>query len=147
MNQRRQFQLIINSGDVLLCQFGPDPREPGVYPLMSGPISVPPEMIKLRQVAVISTPSPRLAIIAPFSTNQPSPLKPYHHFIPSGRYPFFSKDSWLKGDMIQSVSRDRLDRLFFDGQHQRAALSKADYRAVRSCALAGLGLSALSGYL
>ncbi len=147
MNQRRQFQLIINSGDVLLCQFGPDPREPGVYPLMSGPISVPPEMIKLRHVVVISTPSPGSAIIAPFSTNQPSPLKPYHHFIPSERYPFFTKDSWLKGDMIQYVSRARLDRLFFDGRHQRAALSKVDYRAARASVLAGLGLSALARHL
>jgi len=147
MNRSRQFQLIINSGDVLLCDFGPDPREPGIYPLMSGPISVPPEMIKRRQVVVISTASAGLAIIAPFSTNQPAPLKPYHHFIPAGCYPFFSKDSWLKGDMLQVVSRARLDRLFFDGRHQRAALSKADYRAVRASALAGLGLSTLAGYL
>jgi len=147
MNQKRPFQLIINSGDVLLCQFGPDPREPGVYPLMSGPISVPPEMIKRRQVVVISMPSPGIAIIAPFSTNQPSPLKPYHHFIPAGRYPFFAKDSWLKGDMLQAVSRARLDRLVFDGQHQRAALSKADHRAVRASVLAGLGMSALAGNL
>jgi uncharacterized protein YifN (PemK superfamily) len=147
MNQSRQFKLIINGGDVLFCDFGPDPREPGVYPLMSGPISVPPEMIKRRQVVVISTPSAGLAVIVPFSTNQPTPLKAYHHFIPSGRYPFFSKDSWLKGDMIQSVSRARLDRLFFDGLHQRAALSKEDYRAVKASVLAGLGLSTLVGSL
>ena len=147
MNVRPQYPIAINGGDVLLCEFGPDPRAAGAYPLASGPISVPPEMIKRRHVVVISTPSAGLAIIAPFSTIAPNPIKPYHHLIAHGSYGFFRKDSWLKGDMLQIVSRDRLDRLFFDGKHQRAALTKADYKAVRESVLAGIGLSQLASHL
>ena len=147
MNIRPHYPIAISGGDVLLCEFGPDPRDASAYPLLSGPISVPPEMIKRRHVVVISTPSAGLAIIAPFSTIEPYPLKPYHLSIPFGHYPFFTKDSWLKGDMLQAVSRDRLDRLFFDGKHRRAALSKADCKSVRACALAGLGLSPLVAHL
>lgn len=147
MASRPRYPIIINPGDVLLCEFGPDPRQPGIYPLASGPISVPPEMIKQRHAAVIATPSPGLAIIAPFSTRAPIPLKAFHVHFPLGAYPFFSRDSWLKGDMLQVVSRDRLDRLFFNGRHQRAALSTADFRAIRAAALGGLGLSRLAGHL
>lgn len=139
--------LIVNPGDVLLCNFGPDPRVPGVYPLAAGPISLPPEMTKDRHAVVLATPSPGLAIIAPFSTREPLPLRPFHYKIPLGTYPFFNRDSWLKGDMMQVVSRDRLDRLFFNGRHQRARLSAADFTAVRAAALAGLGLSRLAPHL
>lgn len=147
MASRPRYPIIINRGDVLLCEFGPDPRQPDVYPLASGPISLPPEMTKQRHAVVIATPSPGLAIIAPFSTRAPVPLKAFHVHIPLGAYPFFSHDSWLKGDMLQVVSRDRLDRLFFAGRHQRAALSKADFQAIRAAALGGLGLSRLVAHL
>lgn len=147
MASKPRYPIIINPGDVLLCEFGPDPRQPGTYPLASGPISLPPEMIKQRHAVVIATPSPGLAIIAPFSTREPVPLKPFHVHIPVGSYPFFSRDSWLKGDMMQVVSRDRLDRLFFNGRHQRAALSTADLKAVRIAALGALGLSRLAPHL
>lgn len=147
MASKPRYPIIVNPGDVLLCEFGPDPRQPGTYPLASGPISLPPEMIKQRHAVVIATPSPGLAIIAPFSTREPVPLRPFHVHIPAGSYPFFSRDSWLKGDMMQVVSRDRLDRLFFNGRHQRAALSAADLKAVRTAALGALGLSRLAPHL
>lgn len=147
MASKPRYPIIVNPGDVLLCEFGPDPRQPGTYPLASGPISLPPEMIKQRHAVVIATPSPGLAIIAPFSTREPVPLRPFHVHIPVGSYPFFSRDSWLKGDMMQVVSRDRLDRLFFNGRHQRAALSAADLKAVRTAALGALGLSRLAPHL
>lgn len=140
-------QPFINPGDVLLCDFGPDPRQSGVYPLASGPISKPPEMVKARHAVVIAAPAAGLAIVAPFSTREPLPLRPFHLHIPLGRYPFFSEDSWLKGDMLQVVSRDRLDRLRFNGRYQRAALSPFDFKAVRAAALAGLGLSRLIAHL
>jgi len=142
-----QYQLFLNPGDVVLCDFGPDPRQAGTYPLTSGPVSMPPEMVKPRHSVVVSVPSPGLAVVAPFSTREPTPLKPFHVHIPLGRYPFFSEESWLKGDMLQAVSRDRLDRLWFNGRHQRARLSPADFKAVRAAALAGLGLSQLVPHL
>ena len=147
MASRPRYPIIINPGDVVLCDFGPDPRDPGAYPLAAGPISLPPEMTKERQAVVIATPSPGVAIIAPFSTREPTPLRPFHVHIPVGSYPFFSRDSWLKGDMIQVVSRNRFDRLFFDGRHQRAALSAAHFHAVRAAVLAALGLSRLVPHL
>lgn len=147
MASRPRYPIVINPGDVVLCNFGPDPRATGTYPLASGPVSMPPEMIKERHAVVIATPSPGLAIIAPFSTRQPAPLRPFHHHIPLGTYPFFSKDSWLKGDMLQVVSRDRLDRLYFNGRFQRAALSKDDFKVVRAATLSALGLGLLGVHL
>ncbi len=67
MASRPRYPVIANPGDVLLCEFGPDPRQPGVYPLASGPISLPPEMTKQRHAVVIATPSPGLAIIGSVS--------------------------------------------------------------------------------
>lgn len=142
-----RFSFPLNAGDVVLCDFGPDPRTPGTYPLASGPISMPPEMVKERHAVVVATPSPGLAIVAPFSTREPEPLRGFHFYIPVGTYPFFSRDSWLKGDMLQVVSRDRLDRLYYHGRYQRASLTKADFGAVRAAVLAGLGLSRLAMHL
>ena len=136
------------AGDVLLCEFGPDPRAAGCFPAMRGPISVPPEMIKRRHSVVLAAHT-NLVVIAPFSTKPPRPMRSCHMHIPAGRYPFFDPkaDNWLKGDMVMAVSKDRLDRLHYDGRWQRAALAPGDLRAARIAALGGLGLSALSQHL
>jgi uncharacterized protein YifN (PemK superfamily) len=104
-------------------------------------------MIKKRHVVVVSTPTHQTCVVAPFSTQQPNPLKAYHLEIPNGTYPFFNATSWLKGDMLIAVSRQRLDRPLVGGHYQRAQLSKADFKAVRKAILNALGLGALCQHL
>ena len=137
-----------NGGDVLMCDFGPDPAEPGTYPLASGPVSMTPEMIKRRQVVVLAA-NHRMIMVAPFSTVCPPKMRNFHLHIAADTYPFFAPgaENWLKADLTMAVSRDRLDRVYFGNQYQRALLSAAHFKACRICVLHGLALGALAPHL
>lgn len=136
------------AGDCLLCEFGPNPVDPATYPVNVPPLAMSPEMYKQRQVAVLSTNAyGDLVTVAPFSTVPPRVLHGYHHFIAAGTYPFLSEDCWLKGDMLMAVSKLRLDRLLINGRYGRAVLRPDDLKAVRECALEGLGLGRLAAHL
>ena len=136
------------SGDILLCEFGPDPRDPETFPLNAPPVSVRPEMHKRRHVVVInSNVANDLIVVAPLSTLPPAPVKPYHYFIPAGRYPFIGRDSWLKGDMLIAVSLARLDRLKVKGSLSRTPLNATDRRACQVAMLNALGLGRLGSLL
>jgi uncharacterized protein YifN (PemK superfamily) len=141
-------KFIPQGGDVLWCEFGPDPLDLGTYPVTAGPVSVAPEMVKKRRVLVVSS-GGSLVRVAPFSTRPPQNPRPYHHRIPADSYPFFRPgvDSWLKADVLMAVSRDRLDRLHFNGRFQRAALSQTDWLASRTAVLEALGLGRLKTHL
>lgn len=131
-------------GDVLICDYGPDPRSPSTFPLHRPPVGMAPEMWKERHVVVLATNAEgRLAVVVPLSTQEPTPQRGYHSFIAAGRYPFIRKDSWIKADMVMSVSLDRLDRLIIGGHYGRASLTKADFKACRIAALNALGLGHL----
>ena len=137
-----------SAGDVLICEFGPDPQSPATYPLNVPPLSMSPEMHKRRQVVVLNTNAyGDLIIVAPFSTVPPRVMHGYHHFIPAGIYPFLPENCWLKGDMVMAVSKLRLDRVLINGRYGRAALSPADVKACRICALESLGLGRLTAHL
>jgi uncharacterized protein YifN (PemK superfamily) len=100
-------------------------------------------MIKRRHVVVLAT-NHRMIAVAPFSTAKPPRMQRFHMHIPVGTYPFFAQgaENWLKADLAASVSRDRLDRVFYNGSRQRAMLSPAHLKAARACVLNGLGLGA-----
>lgn len=153
-------------GDVLLCDYGGDPNDAATYPieapamlfpppgrgrmLVSAPpsLSVVPEMFKVRRVVVLSTNrAADLVIVAPFSTQEPVPTLGYHHFIPHGKYRFFTADSWLKGDMVMAVSPHRLDRIAVNGMRGRTPLDRADLEAVQAAVLDALGLKRLIPHL
>ena len=136
------------SGDILLCEFGPDPCDPATFPLNAPPVSVRPEMHKRRHIVVINSNAANdLVIVAPLSTRTPAPVKPYHCFIPAGRYPFIGRDSWLKGDMLMAVSRARLDRLKVNGSRSRTPLDAKDRHACQVAILNALGLGRLGSHL
>jgi uncharacterized protein YifN (PemK superfamily) len=77
-----------------------------------------PEMVKRRAVVVISPrqrSGPRLAIVVPLSTSQPERVMPYHHLLqlsPEQQMPrpFEGREKWVKGDMLYTMSFDRLSR-------------------------------------
>ncbi|MFJ5298911.1 type II toxin-antitoxin system PemK/MazF family toxin [Pseudomonas sp. NPDC088368] len=88
-------------GDVLVCDF-----TRGV---------VPPEMVKVRKVIVVSQASRhrrRLCTVVPISTTSPETELDWHHLLREN--PLVSdgtKQLWVKCDMIYTVSFDRLDKV------------------------------------
>lgn len=139
---------IPRGGDVLMCNFGPDPADPSTYPLAAGPCSVSPEMVKYRHVMVLAAQASTVTVV-PFSTVAPTPPRNFHHMIAADSYPFFAPgaDNWFKGDMLTVVSSDRLDRIRFHGKFQQATLLAADFQRGRECALHGMALGRLVPYL
>jgi uncharacterized protein YifN (PemK superfamily) len=111
---------------------------------MKGPLAVPPEIYKVRPVAVLATIN-KLCIVVPFSTSAPKSPRPYYVHVPVGTYQFLSsaEDSWLKADLIAAVSHQRLDRPFVAGKYARANLTAAHRQALRAACLNALQLSKL----
>lgn len=88
-----------NRGDILICDYTGFKQ---------------PEMTKIRPVIVIS---PRfrsranLCTVIPLSTTPPNPCEEYHFQLNLERklpQPFESRTPWVKSDMINSVSLERL---------------------------------------
>jgi uncharacterized protein YifN (PemK superfamily) len=131
-------------GQVLMCDFGPDPDNivpPGV---MTGPLAVKPEIYKQRQTVVINA-SSGLTTVVPLSTVAPrSPMK-IHYRIAAGFYGFLDQndDSWVKADLITTVSNQRLDRPFVAGQRKTVSVSKYHMLEIRKTVLHALAMSAL----
>lgn len=91
----------IKTGHVLICDF-----ERGF---------IPPEMVKVRPVVVISRASThhrQLCTIVPLSTTPPSPVEAWHIALTQHPLPHLGNGNsvWAKCDMIYTVSFDRLDR-------------------------------------
>ncbi|OZI56764.1 type II toxin-antitoxin system PemK/MazF family toxin [Bordetella genomosp. 4] len=86
----------VKTGHVLICDF-----ERGF---------VPPEMVKIRPVVVISKASVHsrgLCTIVPLSTTAPSPIEPWHVQLTHSPLPSESQ-VWAKCDMLYTVSFHRL---------------------------------------
>ncbi len=104
-------------GQILMCDF-------------KGMIE--PEMVKRRPVIITNAPRKgRLAQIVCLSTKKPVPIYDHHmkiedKFLPRDKF-FQDKETWLKGDMIYTVSYDRLDyiRIGKDNGKRVSPLSKS----------------------
>jgi mRNA interferase MazF len=102
---RRPISFVPKLGTMLLCDFSTGFR--------------PPEMVKKRPVVVMSPSSRkrRTCIVVPAST-----VAPIHHMslavaLDAARYPFLDRSTWLKCDMITTVSHERL--FLFRDRHGR----------------------------
>jgi uncharacterized protein YifN (PemK superfamily) len=136
------------AGDVLMCDYGPDPMSIAPPGVMKGPLAVPPEIFKFRPVAVLAS-NNKLSVVVPFSTSVPKHPRPYHVHIPVGTYQFLtsSDDSWLKADLIEAVSHQRLDRPFVAGRYGHANLTVEHRQALRVACLNALQLGSLAKHL
>lgn len=120
---------------------------------------VQPEMVKRRPVVVVS---PRLrkraglCTIVPLSTTPPKEVAPYHfklHVTPVLPEPYNADFHWVKGDMLYTVSFDRLFLPFngkeTDGKRKYdvRVIDEADLLKIQQCILHGLGLTNLTAYL
>jgi len=114
-------------------------------------------MVKRRPVVVVSpqiSTRPNLCTIVAISTDPPRVVLPYHCELPiTLPPPWHAGPNWLKGDMIYSVSFDRLDliRLGRDVSGRRVygtnQLNAEQLKAVRACVLCALGLAPLTKHL
>lgn len=117
-----------------------------------------PEMIKSRPVLVLNTRpnGHRLVTITCLSTTAPEKPQPHHMQLDDNHLPrhkfFRGGTTWVKGDMIYTLSFDRLSyvslgsdngkRIYFQNR-----LGRETMKEVYSCVLHGLNLGALSQHL
>lgn len=131
-----------------MIEFGPDPREVAAPGIMIGPLGVLPEMFKERPGIVIA-PAGGLTTIVPFSTKKPPNIRAFHYRIPAGKYEGMSvtEDSWVKGDLVTTVSNARLDRPYVAGRRSLVMLNADDLKAIRAAVLNAIQLGRLTSYL
>jgi uncharacterized protein YifN (PemK superfamily) len=118
-----------------------------------------PEMVKRRPVIIVS---PRfrkksgLCTIVPLSVTPPDPIMPYHYELNLGEplpKPFDSLIAWVKGDMLTTVSFNRLFMPYAgkDSDGKRKYVIKIvediDLRRIRECILCAIDLSYLTKHL
>jgi mRNA interferase MazF len=74
-----------------------------------------PEMTKIRPVVVLSPQrhNASTCLIVPLSTTEPAPIESYHHLLDVMSLPsrLRSAPTWVKSNMVNAVSLDRLDRI------------------------------------
>lgn len=136
------------AGQIVMVEFGPDPREVAAPGLMVGPLGVRPEMYKERHGIVIATTN-GLTTVVPLSTKAPPEVRAFHIRIPAGKYASMSttEDSWVKADLITTVSNLRVDRPFVAGRRDTVILNKVDLTAVRGAVLNAIQLGRLTSHL
>jgi len=118
-------------------------------------------MVKKRPVIVLSPDLNRgkLVTVVAASTAVPDPVRPFHYKLPKKSMPMLGNyqksDTWVKGDMVYTVSFERLNlialgqrdpntgkRLYFQRQ-----LGREQMKEIYTCVLQGMGLSTLSQHL
>jgi uncharacterized protein YifN (PemK superfamily) len=123
-------------GDVLMCDF------------TTG--FVPPEMVKVRRVVVLSPRSrtrfPGTYIVVPISKTAPSPPEGCHCEFKPNAYEFFDpvESVWAKADMIACVAAHRLDRVRVNRRYNRVQIRKADLLRIKQAVLHALGMETWS---
>lgn len=134
-------------GAVLMCDFSKGFKEP--------------EMTKMRPVIVLSPVGKRmgkLCTIVALSTVEPAPIENWHYMLPKASMPdtpnFQRSDTWVKGDMIYTVSFDRLDRIKI-GREQGSGkrlyftniLGRTQMKDIYGCLLESLNLGHIKKHL
>ncbi|MEQ8710613.1 MAG: type II toxin-antitoxin system PemK/MazF family toxin [Rhodospirillales bacterium] len=125
-------------GQLLVCRFGLGFQQP--------------EMVKTRPVLVVSPHQRRwtgLCLVVPISSVPPDPVEPYHYRLPDGLLP--SKkypEAWIKGDLVITVGKHRLDRIKTGFRQYEAPLVPPEVlREARRCILHATGMHTLTAHL
>ena len=124
-------------GTILICDFG---------------MLKTPEIVKRRPVIVVSPNfknRDNVCTVVPLSKSAPNRVMPYHHklfFDPLLPAPYINEFSWVLGDMLYTVSFERLKQFFLEkgtnGKriYDNRVLKKTDIDDVINCVKNGLGL-------
>ena len=88
-------------------------------------------------------------MVVPISSREPIPTLGHHFKLPTGLVPGGKyENSWIKGDVIMTVGRGRLDRFKIGFRQYVAPLAPPDVlREVRRCILHSAGMKSLTGHL
>lgn len=135
-------------GQILLCDFSEGFKEPEMVK-SNRPIIIISNEIKGRK---------NLVTVVPLSTTKPSPILAFHYLMPKQSMPmlkhFQEYENWVKGDMLYTVSFERLNliklgtrdssgkRMYFKNR-----LGREQMKEIYKCILCGLNLSRLTPYL
>ena len=120
---------------------------------------IAPEMVKRRPAIVVSPKFRRradLCTIVPFSTKEPTPLMPYHYRLQLDTplpHPYASPTQWVKGDMLCTVSFNRLSLPYVrKGEYGKRiyevrVIEGTDFIEIKKCVLNALGMTGLISHL
>lgn len=122
-------------GRILICRFSPTFRKP--------------EAVKTRPVLVISAKrkdAQKLCTVVAISSHAPNQIRPYHMKLPQGLLPGDKyEQAWIKGDLINTVGCQRLDRIKFGVRDYRDIIVPSQVlMEARRCVLHALGMHALT---
>jgi len=117
-----------------------------------------PEMVKRRPVIIVSPrlrDRDKLCTIVPLSTTPPSRVMAYHYKLKLDKplpAPYDASFHWVKGDMVTTVSLNRLFMPFIakdkgKREYDNRVIDVVDLRNIRACILHALNLSCLTGHL
>lgn len=125
---------------IVMVDFGPDPKNLPPNGVFKGPLSVSPEMYKRRQCIVLSSMNDTTSVV-PLSTLEPEIKKNFHFKIESGKYKTLgAEDSWVKANMVTNVSNNRITRPLFNFRAFTEKVSKDDFAKIQEAVLHGLGM-------
>jgi len=130
------------SGQILRCDFSQGFKKP--------------EITKLRPVIVLAChpvmnpQSNGVVSVVCLSTREPNPEKGWHRKIDSRFMPnipfFIGKDTWLKGDLVYSVSFERLNA-YYEGRDEKGrrkyytqVIGRDEMNEIRQCVRLGINL-------
>jgi len=93
-------------------------------------------MVKKRRVVVISPyqfNKRGICTVVPLSTTTPQSIEVFHYKISAGNYRFLSQfdDTWVKTDMLATVSLRRLDRIRVDQHFLAPSLNEHDIKQIK----------------
>jgi uncharacterized protein YifN (PemK superfamily) len=129
----------------------PFPPNPGTLVICDFRGFVKPEMVKPRLCVVISprrrNGGPKLCTVVPLSCTTPDPVEGFHcrlQINPVLPPPFCEPEVWVKGDMLYTVSLERLDfphKKDANGNREfvKQIISMPDLKRVKRCVAIGLG--------
>ena len=112
-------------------------------------------MVKAGRPVIVLRSNGGLATIVACSTVMPELVCDHHYKLPRECMPksdhFFGKDTWVKGDMIYTVSLKRLELVRLgkstDRNYFTAKLGREHMNKIRACVLHGVGMGFLSQHL
>lgn len=130
----REKQIVMVNFGPKLDTLGYDSKTKIACSVFEGPLSVSPEMDKIRQCVVIKHMNKTLSVV-PLSTQVPNNITNYHFQIPPNKYRSLnpSKTSWIKANLITSVSERRVFKPYINGTGTpiEECLDQSDYDNVK----------------
>lgn len=137
-------------GQILECDYGDYQLDAKGGRIIHANYRIPPEMIKNRLVVVLNGKiDPSACLVVPLSTthDHQKTFKGIHAEIPTAEIPdfrFFKQQiRWAKADLIQQVSKERLNRPRTDRGHEPVLLSHAIVDEIQRAVIKAINASGL----